>query len=183
MCSGSSLARIGMTTSVRRSDSGSPGRRRLSRERVSSLGSSGQQERPRQRRTQSFESGRRGSGLGGQYNVVCTHRAQLCSCCRLQPSAHAIPHDRPSETLGHHYAHPGVSRVVRPDPEAEHAISRAGPLRPHSLKVGGVPESVLRLHRTGAGVRRSRPFRRRRLMTRTPPGVDIRARNPCVLRR
>ena len=44
-------------------------------------------------------------------------------------------------------------------------------------------QAMSRDHRVGAGVRRLRPLRRRALSTWRPPGVDMRMRNPWVLRR
>jgi len=58
-----------------------------------------------------------------------------------------------------------------------------GELRPHPLELSGFAEPETFVHRTGAGVRRQRPLSRLRLSTRTPPGVDIRARNPCTFLR
>jgi hypothetical protein len=76
-----------------------------------------------------------------------------------------------------------MSKLIGSDLKPEYRIGSPSPLRPHKLELGGSAEPVAADHRTGAGVNRQRPLRRRLFSTRIPPGVDMRARNPCTFLR
>ena len=124
------------------------------------------------------------AGLRGNATTSSgTQLGQHPVCSDSQAPPQAVAHHRSREVLGDRDPDPGVTHRVGLHLDAENLIPSAPPPRPHGPKVRGVAESVLGLHRTGAGVRRLRPLRRRRLRTRTPPGVDMRARNPCTFLR
>jgi hypothetical protein len=99
-----------------------------------------------------------------------------------QPAADAIPldgagHGRDGEPEPGAFA--PVARRLDPDhPGPAHA-----PPGTHCGEAPTPTEPAPFRQRGPVGVRRFRPFRRRALSTLRPPGVDIRARNPWVLRR
>jgi len=55
--------------------------------------------------------------------------------------------------------------------------------RAHRRDASAAAKAKPAVHRGAAGVRRLRPLRRRAFSTCLPPGVAMRARKPCVLRR
>ena len=75
-------------------------------------------------------------------------------------------------------ASPGIARIrTAPDRDSLPGLA-------HRRNPASPGKAMPRVHRVGAEVaRRLRPFRRRALSTWRPPGVAMRMRKPCVLRR
>jgi hypothetical protein len=110
---------------------------------------------------------------------------------------------QPGEQRGHGGTEPAAEQVAayrraqtdQREADAGNVEPIAGELDAHTVGRGTQPsgpdrgkatsptQAMSRDHRGGAGVRRLRPLRRRALRTWRPPGVDMRMRNPCVLRR
>src|SRR5690606_14275804 len=101
-----------------------------------------------------------------------------------QAPAHAVAHHGLADLAAHHAAH------------ADLPVPGLAPTKTEVLATTGLPlakplERAVPRERPQdrVGVQRSdtesrlRPLARRRLMTLRPPGVAIRARNPCVLAR
>ena len=78
-------------------------------------------------------------------------------------------------------ARDGQAVAHRTKPEA--AAANVDAVRTQCSEAAPPAQAVPPVHRGPVGVRRLRPLRRRALRTCRPPGVDIRMRNPCVLRR
>jgi len=128
-----------------------------------------------ERQVQDIAPGDQHEVVPGEVVQQWPHRRTQAAAEQVALNGRAHPHQR--------VAHAGHLEVVasklRSHPGCGAARSRA----PHCGKATSPLQAMPRDHRGGAGVRRLRPLRRRALSTWRPPGVDIRMRNPCVLRR
>lgn len=182
-----------------------PGRafsRRRSHTRLSGLQRPATLEQPDARLLNLCEVGRLDGGAGDPHHIPprcdqIPHQAHRFA----QPAAHPIPLDRLTETPAHRETASAIRLVVRQQAQHEQRMRVADPCLPYQ------PESFLfsqpkpalhlntifdrgqrganrRLARTPCGLHqaesRLRPRSRRALMTFCPPGVLIRAKNPCT---
>ena len=101
---------------------------------------------------------------------------------RTEPAAEEVAADGRAQTHQRE-ADPGNLEPIAGELDA-HTVGRGTqPSGPDRGKATSPTQAMSRDHRGGAGVRRLRPLRRRALRTWRPPGVDMRMRKPCVLRR
>ena len=122
-------------------------------------------------------------------------RPQLFPETFAHATLHPVAHDRDSDSARHRHAQPRALRLILKIPRIDHEMrsrkSHAVSLEAQKLRAPMQPvgrgEAQLRAHSAQPGclagieiARRARPFARRRLRILRPPGVAIRARNPCV---
>jgi hypothetical protein len=122
---------------------------------------------------------------GGQFRLAGAEQL-------ADQSSHAIALHRIADRLGSdRKSKPGVVETVRERRDREHGICRPAPARQHAGKLRGRVQALGRTeavradHRRscglcGQGIRRLRPFARRRFSTRRPFLVAMRARKPWV---
>jgi len=122
-------------------------------------------------------------------------RPQLLPETFAHATLHPVAHDRNPDSARHRHAQPRALRLILETPRIDHEMgsrkSHAVSLEAQKLGAPMQPvrrgEAQLRAHSAQPGclagieiARRARPFARRRLRILRPPGVAIRARNPCV---
>jgi hypothetical protein len=101
---------------------------------------------------------------------------------RAQPPAGSIPAHRAIRT-GHGEGDSRRRGFTQEYADTDGTRACLAPGFPHRRNPASPGKAMPPVHRVGAGVRRLRPLRRRALSTWRPPGVAMRMRKPCVLRR
>lgn len=135
------------------------------------------------KRSSQMAEGHLARGSGQTHNKVESGaRHQKWGDRGTKPSLRAITLDRSAGARdGESHSRRHLGSFNRP--KAKHTRTALTASFSHRGNPASPGKAMPPVHRVGAGVRRLRPLRRRAFSTWRPPGVDMRIRNPCVLRR